>query len=386
MIRALTAVALTLTAGSAMARPMTPVRAMAIDAAARDGMARAGAQGMALAVVENGKVVLTRAYGLRTAKGAPLTATSILYGASLCKAVFAYTVMRLADEGKIDLDRPFAATLPKALPDYGDLPHGMGNWGDLAGDERWRKLTPRMTLTHSTGFANFAFLEPDEKLKIHFEPGTRYAYSGEGMLLLQFAIEQRLGHSLGVEADRLTFAPLGMVDSRMEWQPAWADRAADVWDAAGKAYQHTPRKRVRVAGSMDTTIEDMGRFAAALVSGRGLKPGTFADMTRPQRPITTASQFPTLQDEVPPGKRFAGLSAGLGVIAFAGPQGAGFYKGGHDDMTGNTMVCVKRGRRCVVLLGNDVRVEPLYPGLVQLILGETGAPWRWEYSEQFAAP
>jgi CubicO group peptidase (beta-lactamase class C family) len=189
-----------------------------------------------------------------------------------------------------------------------------------------------------------------------------------------------------VEADRLTFTPLGMTSSAMEWRESWAPRAAQMWDAKGEAYQHKPRTRVRVAGSMDTTIEDMGRFAAALVSGEGLKPVTFADMVRPQLPITTRSQFPTPQDEAPPAERIKGLAAGLGVIAFRGPQGAGFYKGGHDDMTGNTMVCVTRGRRCVVLLGNDVRGEPMFPGLVKLILGETGAPWRWEYPEQFATP
>lgn len=386
LVRLLLAGLMLTTAAMADAKPMTAKRAAAIDAAVHDGMARVGSKGLALAVVEDGKVVLTRAYGLRTARGDPLTTTSVLYAASLCKTVFAYTVMRLVDEGKIDPDQPFATMLPKALPEYGNLPRGMGNWGDLAGDERWRALTPRMVLTHSTGFANFAFLEPDQKLKIHFEPGTRYAYSGEGMLLLQFAIEQKLGHSLGIEANRLTFGPLGMAGSAMEWQPVWADRDAQAWNAKGEVYQHTPRKRVRVAGSMDTTIEDMGRFAAALVSGQGLKRSTFADMVRPQRPITTASQFPTLQDEAPLAQSIPGLAAGLGVVAFNGPQGPGFYKGGHDDLTGNVMVCVKRGRRCVVLLGNDVRDEPLYPGLVKLILGETGVPWRWEYPEQFTTP
>ena len=46
-----------------------------------------------------------------------------------------------------------------------------------------------MLLTHSSGFANFSWVEPDEKLRIHFEPGSRYAYSGEGIILLQFALE-----------------------------------------------------------------------------------------------------------------------------------------------------------------------------------------------------
>lgn len=362
---------------------MTPRRAAAIDAAVTGGMARVGGKGLALAVIEDGKVVLVRSYGLRTNAGAPLTTDSIMYGASLCKALFAYTVLRLADEGKVDLDRPIAAMLAKPLPDYGNQPHAMGNWGDLAGDPRWRTITPRMALTHATGFANFFFLEPDQTLRIHFDPGSRYAYSGEGLLLLQFAIEQQLGHDVGREADRLTFGPLGMADTRMVWQEAWAGRATDGWDKDGKAWAHKPSKRVRVAGSADTTIADMARFAAALASGTGLSARAHADMLRPQRPITTASQFPTLQAELPPAKRRRDLSAGLGVLTFAGPQGPGFYKGGHDDQTANTMVCIERGRRCVVILGNDVRDEALFPALVKTVLGETGAPWQWEYPEQF---
>ena len=363
---------------------MTPAREAGIDAAVRASMARAGAKGLALAVVEDGKVVLIRAYGLRTNAGAPLTTDSVMYAASLTKAFFAYTVMRLVDEGKLDLDRTFAATLPKPLPDYGNQPRDMGNWGDLAGDERWRALTPRMTLTHSTGFANFAFLEPDKKLRFHFDPGSRYAYSGEGLLLLQFAIEQQLGHGFGAEADRLTFGPLGMTGTGMMWQDDWAPRATDRWNAEGGAFQHNRTSRVRVAGSADTTITDMGVFAAALVNGTGLSRRSHEAMLRPTLPITTASQFPTLQPELPPARRIAGFAAGLGVLTLTGPQGPGFYKGGHDDFTANTMVCVRRGKRCVVLLANDVRAERLFPELVRVVLGETGAPWRWEYPEQFA--
>ncbi len=56
-------------------------------------------------------------------------------------------------------------------------------------------------------------------------------------------------------------------------------------------------------------------------------------------------------------------------------------KGGHNDSTGNTLVCIERRQRCVVMLANDVRAEPAFPKLVEFILGKTGAPWRWEYGE-----
>ncbi len=67
------------------------------------------------------------------------------------------------------------------------------------------------------------------------------------------------------------------------------------------------------------------------------------------------------------------------MVTFTGPQGRGFYKGGHNDSTGNTMVCLERRQRCVVILSNDVRAEKAFPGIVKAVLGETGMPWTWEY-------
>jgi hypothetical protein len=75
------------------------------------------------------------------------------------------------------------------------------------------------------------------------------------------------------------------------------------------------------------------------------------------------------------------LHAGLGVIVFDGPQGHGFYKGGHDGQTANTMVCVEARRRCVLILSNDVRSETGFTDLVKFILGDTGVPYDWEYGD-----
>ena len=69
------------------------------------------------------------------------------------------------------------------------------------------------------------------------------------------------------------------------------------------------------------------------------------------------------------------------MIAFKGPQGSGFFKGGHNDSTANMWVCIEAKKRCVVILSNDVRAEPAFPALVQSILGDTGLPWAWEYGD-----
>jgi CubicO group peptidase (beta-lactamase class C family) len=364
--------------GSANASPRSSLE-QRVDAEVRAAMARTGARGIAMAVIQGRRPVLVRSWGARNEAGDPLQPDTIMYGASLTKAVFAYTVMQLVDEGRIDLDRSIADYLPKPLPAYGNL-DDYGNWGDLAGDERWRKLTPRILLSHGSGFANFSSLEPDRKLRFHFEPGSRYAYSGEGIVLLQFVLEKGLGLDLGREMQRRVFDRFGMRHTSMTWRADFRRNLADGWTEEGKVEPHDERSRVRAAGSMDTTIADFSRFAAAFARGEGLTRAARAEMVRPQLAITTRSQFPTLLPEAPPEKRWKGLAAGLGIVVFEGPQGRGFYKGGHNDSTGNTWVCLERKRRCVVILANDVRAEAAFPGLVAEILGETGLPWKWEYS------
>jgi CubicO group peptidase (beta-lactamase class C family) len=355
-------------------------RTAAIAETAREAMAKTGARGLAIAVIDQGKVVSVQAFGERNAKGDPLTPRTIMYGASLTKAVFAYSVLRLVDEGKVDLDKPIAAMLPKPLPDYGNL-DAYGNWGDLAGDERWRTITPRMVLNHSTGFANFSFLEPDGRLRIHFDPGSRYGYSGEGIMLLQFGIERGLGLNVGDQVQRLVFDPLKMPNSSLVWRPDFAADLADGWELDGKAVPHDERGRVRMAGSMDTTIADLANFAAALVTGEGLSAKARADLFDPALPIRSRSQFPTLADDAPPAGQSPGIAASVGLITFGGPQGRAFFRGGHNDSTGNALVCLEKQRRCILIVSNDVRAEAAFPMIVRDILGETGAPWRWIFGD-----
>jgi len=363
-----------------MAITATPADAKGMAAAARRAMAETQANGLAIAVIDHGRVVSVEAFGKRNAKGDPLTVDTVMYGASITKAVFGYLVMELADEGKVDLDRPIAAMLPRPIPDYGNL-DAYGNWGDLAGDDRWKAITPRMAMTHSTGFANFSFLEPDRKLRIHFDPGTHFSYSGEGIMLLQFGLEQGLGLNVGAELQRRFFGPLGMTRTGLMWRPDFAANLADGWTSDGKVEPHDERSKVRVAGSMDTTIADLAKFAAYMVRGGGLSRTAAAERVRGSLPITTATQFPNFLPDAPADKRVPGLAAGIGVVAFTGPQGPGWFKGGHNEATGNTLVCVERGERCVLILSNDVRAERAFPMLVKAALGETGAPFGWEYGD-----
>ncbi|MFA6113303.1 MAG: serine hydrolase domain-containing protein [Sphingomonas sp.] len=381
--------ALIATSATARSLPSAPLPSpKAIDAQARAAMTKTGAKGLAIAVIDNGKVTYVQAYGVRNAKGDPLLADTVMYGASLTKTVMAYTTLTLVDRGAIALDTPIADDLDQPLPSYDSEAIAPGKYGpykDLAGDDRWRRITPRMALTHSTGFRNFWFLEPDQKLRIHFDPGTRFSYSGEGFSLLQFAIEngrksQGLGQDVGGLTDAI-FARLGMMRTSLKWRPDFRPNVADGWNDKGEPVEHDERSKVRVAGSMDTTIADLSKFVAALVRGDGLSPAARAELARPGLPIATAHQFPNLAPTLPAEQRRKDLAAGLGVIVFDGPQGHGFFKGGHDDQTGNTMVCLEKSKRCVLILSNDVRAEASYPDLVRFILGGTGVPYDWEYGD-----
>ena len=351
------------------------------------GMKRTGTQGLAIAVIEAGQVSSVSTWGKRNVHGEKLTPETVMYGASFTKAVFAYTVMQMVDEGKIDLDKSIASYLEKPLPEYTDEAKKYAAWQNLVGDERWRKLTPRILLTHSSGFANFAFLEPDGKLRLHFDPGSRYAYSGDGIILLQFVIERGLGLDLAKEIQTRVFDRFGMKNTSMMWRADFANNLADGWDENGKPQPHDKRSKTRAAGSMDTTITDFAQFAAGYVRGDGLTKKSRDELSRGQLRIDTAAQFPSLQAIVAPRYRHKDLAAGLGVITFLGPQGRGFQKGGHDDATGNTWVCLEQGKRCVVIMANDVRAESLFPGIVKIVLGETGMPWSWEYgAHEWAKP
>lgn len=346
----------------------------AIDAEARRLMAANDVKGMALAVIENGRIIHLAAYGQRNVeRKLPLETSTVMYGASLTKAAFAYMVLQLVDEGKINPDISIAALLPRPLPEYEDF-------ADLAGDERWRALTPRIILNQATGFANFRWLEDDKKLKFHTAPGTRYGYSAEGFYILQLALEEGLKLDVGAEMKRRIFDRFGMTNTSMTWRADFANNLADGYKLDGSFEPHDDRSSVSAAGSMDTTIADQARLWAAIMRGEGLSPATRAEFSRPQFPITSAHQFPTLTTETDQRTSQVQLSAGFGVVTFRDAHGLNFFKGGHNDSTGNIVVCQQTQGRCVVLLANSVRAELIYPKMVRYILGETSMPWWWEYN------
>jgi len=362
-----------LTLGGCAKRPAEALPdASIIDSTARALMQREHVQGLALAVIDDGEVIHVAAYGIRNAARDPLTTQTIMYGASLTKTAFTYLVMQLVDEGRLNLDASIAGLLPRPLPEYED-------YHDLAGDVRWKALTQRILLTHTSGFANFRWLDDDGKLRFHYDPGTRYGYSGEGFYIAQLLLEQALGLDVGSEMQTRVFDRFGMTRTSMQWRPSFRANLADGFRIDGTPEPHDERSSVSAAGSMDTDIEDQARLWAGIVRGDGLSSASRAEMMRPQVPITSLHQFPTLVPHTNPANATIGLAAGLGLVTFQDARGEVWFKGGHNEWTGNMVICIESRKRCLVLLSNDVRAERIYPDLTRAILGQTRLPWTWEY-------
>jgi CubicO group peptidase (beta-lactamase class C family) len=348
------------------------LRADSFDVKVRQVMKAERVTGLGVAFIRNGKVTMLKAYGLRDVeRNLPLKTDTVMYAASLTKATFAYLTMQLVDEGKIDLDKPIASYLPKPLPKY-------SRYVDLADDARWQQLTMRILLSHTTGFANFRFIEEDRKLRFHRAPGARYGYSGEGLLLAQFVLENGLGLDVGAEMQRRIFDRFGMKRTSMTWRDDFAANLAETYTLDGKLEPHRHWDKVGAAGSMDTTLSDWANFLAAVARGEGLSQKSKAEMIRRQIEIDSERQFPTLLAEKTDRWKSIGLGYGLGWGVFETPRGHAFFKEGHDEGTANYALCVERSADCVLLMSNSVRAERVFVELVNELMGDVNLPAEWE--------
>jgi len=345
-----------------------------IDALSQQLMIRENVNGMALAVINGGKPEHIAAYGWRNLEqNLRLTTNTIMYGASLTKTTFAYMVLQLVEEGKLSLDDSVSDLLPRPLPEY-------DAFSDLENDSRWRDLTPRILLTHTTGFSNYRWFEKDQKLRFHFDPGSRYAYSGEGFHILQLILDIGLGLDVENEMQTRIFDRFGMKNTSMTWRTDFTKDVADGYGFGGSMEPHYQHHEISAAGSMDTSISDQAILWAAIVRGEGLDSHLRAELIRPQIPIKSPHQFPTITTETTTRNDDISLAAGLGLVTFTDTSGPAWFKGGHNDCTGNMVICLENEKRCLVLLSNDVRAGRIYPKIAQMVLGDTKMPWLWEYN------
>jgi CubicO group peptidase (beta-lactamase class C family) len=351
----------------------TKLSAAEVDRTASDLMTAAHVPGLALALINDGQVAYVRGYGYRNVEEKlAMTTDTVMSGASLTKAAFAYMVMELVDQGVVDLDKSIAAYLTKPLPEA-------ANYRDLADDPRWRKFTVRTLLSHTSGMPNWRRFNEGGKLNINFEPGARYAYSGEGIFLLQLIIEKVTGKQLGELMQARVFDRLGMTRTSMVWRQDFNSDFAVGYDEMGKALGHDQRDSADAAGSMDTTIKDYARLLTTLLNGKGLSGKARAEMLRPQIAIHSTQQFPTLASRTTQDNDAIELSYGLGWGLFKSPSyGWAYFKEGHDDGVNNYAVSFDRRKTALLVLTNSSNGEAMFKYLADRLLGETCLPWYWE--------
>ena len=233
-------------------------------------MKSADVSGVAVSVFNQNKPVFSKTFGLANVqRNISFQQSSVMYGASFAKTVFAYIAMQFVQEKVIDLDKPLVEYLTKPLPEY-KINGWRKGYQDLKDDDRYKKITARMCLTHTTGFPNWRWFEADKKIKFKFDPGTRYSYSGEGLYLLQFVIEQLTGKDYETISQERVFKPLAMTNTSQIWQARFDTNICYGHNAKGEPYELMKWKEAISGGSMSTTLEDFTKFYTALINRKGL--------------------------------------------------------------------------------------------------------------------
>ncbi len=225
---------------------------------------------LGLGIIEKGKLTKIEMYGtLDGETQAPFN--TIFKVASLTKPIFTLTVLKLINKGELGLDEP--------LHPYWIDP-------DLKEDERHKKLTPRLVLSHQTGFPNWRYLQDENKLAFQFDPGTGFQYSGEGFEYLRKAIENKLDKSLEEIAQELLFDPLEMTDTRFWWDEGLDEsRYAQNFNEKGEPIETVKYYEANAAANLLTTVEDYGKFLTHVIAHAGLSDEIYGEMIKHQAKV-----------------------------------------------------------------------------------------------------
>jgi len=173
--------------------------------------------------------------------------------ASMSKPVFAILALQLADEGRLDLDRPLIEYSSElAVPDQ-------------PGRQR---ITARMALSHTAGFPNWrpGGEEREGPLPLLFEPGTRFGYAGEGVFYLQRVVEKITGQPLDLRARAALLDPLGIKGSSFAWSPEVDRSLASGHGEDGSFLTRSKYTHTNAAYTLYTTAEEYARIVVELMN------------------------------------------------------------------------------------------------------------------------
>jgi CubicO group peptidase (beta-lactamase class C family) len=256
--------------------------------------------GLSMAIISNAAVQWRRGFGVKDAVSrAAVGDDTVFEVGSVSKTVFAYAVMKLCEKGALDLDTP----LTKYSSDR-----------FLVGDPRLDLITARHVLTHTSGFQNWRSAQ--DPLSIHFPPGSRQAYSGEGYSYLQSVVSHLTGvvdpdvcstYEAGLKVCATGFdqymksnllGPFGMTSSGYVWNDVYERRAARPHDAKGTPFTRKATApdaaRYGAAGGLLTTPGDYAKFLIEIIAPKEsdafrLTEASLEEMLRPQVTSTESS-------------------------------------------------------------------------------------------------
>jgi len=345
--------------------PGVPQAIAALERQAPVLMKEGDVPGLAAALVWDGRLAWTRGFGVKNAEtGEQLNDEAVFEAASLSKPVFAYAVLKLVDSGKLDLDKPLTHYLP------GDY--------DVGPDPRLGQITARRVLCHTTGFPNW---RPSPRgLKIHFVPGERFSYSGEGYVYLAKVVARITGERTNDFVKRMVFQPLGMDSSTYLWEGAAASQSVTRHNQLGRPTGQNKPTAENAAASLQTSAGDFGRFLVAVLNGKGLRPGTLAQMLTPQIQVSESGINTTGR----PGDRLSTeLGWGLGWGLQATADGTSLWHWGDNGDSKAYVVARERTKSGLVVFTNSANGLGIMPELVGAALGGRDPALAWLNYESY---
>ena len=338
-------------------------------------------QGLAITVFNKNKPVYKKVFGYkRFDTKERLQTNTNFYGASLSKAVFAVLVMKMVEEKVIELDKPLESYLPQPVSAYGKGTSWNQDYTDLKGDSLHKKITARMCLDHTSGFPNWRWYEPDQKLRVDFEPGSGYSYSGEGLCYLQFVLEKITGKLLEQLMEEKIFHPLGMSTSAYTWQARFEKNYCHGHDTNGKVLEKDKDNAPRSASTLETTPDDLSLFLEGVLEQRILGAVSYKEMFTPQLRLRSKIQMEAQSwlDTTNSENDKIQLSYGLGWGILQTPYGFGAFKEGHGDGFQHYFIIFPEKQMGILILTNSDNGEGIFKELLEFAVGDKYTPWRWQ--------